>query len=39
MPTDDKMSIDEQFKYLRIVHQRYAVANHKERTHLLNDTY
>ena len=29
MPTDDKMSIDERFKYLRIVHQRYAVANRK----------
>ncbi len=25
MPTDDKMNIDERFKYLRIMHQRYAV--------------
>jgi len=25
MPTDDKMNIDERFKYLRIMLQRYAV--------------
>jgi len=37
MPTDDKMDIDERFKYLRIMHQRYAVANRKERGHLLNE--
>ena len=36
-PPDDKMTIDERFKYLRIAHQRYAVAGRKERSHLLND--
>ena len=34
---DDKMTIDERFKYLRTAHQRYAVAGRKERSHLLND--
>jgi len=37
MPTNDKMTIDERFKYLRIAHQRYAVAGRKERGHLLNE--
>ena len=37
MPTDDKMNIDERFKYLRIMHQRYTMANRKERGHLLDE--
>jgi len=35
MPTQDKMTIDERFKYLRIQHPRYQKANRKERTRLL----
>jgi len=31
MPTNDKMTIDERFKYLRIAHQRYAVAGRQPR--------
>jgi len=37
MPTDDKMNIDERFKYLRIVRQRYAVADRKKRSQLLDE--
>jgi len=37
MPTDDQMNIDERFKLLRIMHPRYAVADHKERGHLLDE--
>ena len=37
MPTQDKMSIDERFKYLRIQHPHYQKANRKERTRLLDE--
>jgi hypothetical protein len=37
MPTDDKMNIEERFKYLRIIHRRYAVADRKERGQLLDE--
>lgn len=36
MPTQDKMTTDERFKYLRIQHPRYQKASHKERSRLLD---
>ena len=37
MPTDDKMSIDEQFKWLPVVHERYAVADSRGRGQALDE--
>lgn len=37
MPTEDKMTIDERLKYLRIQHPRYLKANRQERTRLLDE--
>ncbi len=37
MPDDDKMSIDERRKYLRLVERRYAKAKRAERSHLLKE--
>jgi hypothetical protein len=37
MPTDDKMTIDERLKYLRIQHPHYQKASRQERTRLLDD--
>lgn len=37
MPTQDKMTIDERLKYLRIQQPRYQKANRKERTRLLDE--
>jgi len=37
MPTEDKMTIDESWKYLRKMQKRYAQANRKERGRLLDE--
>lgn len=37
MPTEDKMTIDERLKYLRIQYPHYQKANRKERTRLLDE--
>jgi len=37
MPTQDKMTIDERLKYLRIQHPRYQKAKRQERTRLLDE--
>ena len=37
MPDENKMSIDERWKYLRIMHKRYREANRNERGKLLNE--
>jgi hypothetical protein len=37
MPTEDRMTIDERRKYLRIQHPHYRKANRQERTRLLNE--
>lgn len=37
MPTEDTMTIDERFKYLRIQHPRYQKASRKERTRMLDE--
>jgi len=37
MTTEDKMTIDEQLKYLRRMKKRYARADRKERGHLLDE--
>ena len=35
MSTQDKMTIDERWKYLRTMKKRYVKAGRKERVHLL----
>jgi len=37
MLTEDKMNIDERFKYLRIMHLRYTLADRKECSRLLGE--
>jgi hypothetical protein len=37
MPTQDKMDIDERFKYLRIMRKRYGAAHREERGRLLDE--
>jgi len=36
MPTEDKMTIDERYKYLRRMQKRYKKAGRKERQELLD---
>jgi hypothetical protein len=37
MPTEDEMTVDERYKYLRHMQKRYAKANHQERKALLDE--
>ena len=37
MPSDERMSIDERRKYLKLVAPRYAVAKRRGRSELLTD--
>lgn len=37
MPTEDRMTIDERFKYLRIQYPRYQKADRKERSRMLDE--
>ena len=37
MPTEEKMTIDERYKYLRMMQKRYRPATRKERSQLLDE--
>ena len=37
MPTEEKMTIDERYKYLRMMKKRYRLSNHVERSRLLDE--
>lgn len=37
MGTEERMTVEERYKYLRKMHQRYAQASRAERTHLLDE--
>lgn len=37
MPNEDKMTMDERLKYLRIQHPHYQKGNRQERTRLLDE--
>jgi hypothetical protein len=37
MPDEDKMTIDERYKYLRITQKRYVRASRKERSQMLDE--
>ena len=37
MPTDDRMTIDERYKYLRLMRPRYCKADRQEQSRLLNE--
>ena len=37
MPTEDRMTIDERFKYLRLMRHRYVEADRKEKGVLLTE--
>jgi hypothetical protein len=37
MSTEDKMTIDERYKYLRVMKRRYVKAGRKEKNHLLDE--
>jgi len=37
MGSEEKMTVDERYKYLRVLHRRYEEANRQERGHLLDE--
>ena len=37
MPDEEKMTIDERYKYLRIKHKPYGRASRKERSRMLDE--